>query len=122
VKREQQRNKRALNACLAELRESVASDMLPAFNPVCHLVKGNHRDEIVRLTVSVEADLVVVGDLEHSGLTGLIVESTAEAVSKRLHCSVLIVKPPGGASRRWLWRRCTPFARSPIPDLDCAFA
>jgi monovalent cation:proton antiporter-2 (CPA2) family protein len=95
VKSEQQRNKRALNACLAELRESVASDMLPAFNPVCHLVKGNHRDEIARLTASLEADLVVVGDLEHSGLTGLIVESTAEAVSKRLHCSVLIVKPPG---------------------------
>ncbi len=95
VKTEEQRNKRALNTCLTELRESVASDILPAFNPVCHLVKGNHRDEIVRLAVSIEADLVVVGDLAHSRLTGLIVDSTAEAVSKRLNCSVLIVKPPG---------------------------
>ncbi|MDJ0957178.1 MAG: hypothetical protein QNI91_09985 [Arenicellales bacterium] len=33
----------------------------PAFNPVCHLVKGNHREEILRLAVSLEADLVVVG-------------------------------------------------------------
>ena len=95
VKREQQRNKRALNTCLTELRESVSSDMLPAFNPVCHLVKGNHRDEIVRLAVSIEADLVVLGDLAHSGLTGLIVDSTAEAISKRLNCSVLVVKPAG---------------------------
>ena len=95
MKTEEQRNKRALDTCLIELRESVASDMLPAFNPVCHLVKGNHRDEIVRLAVDIEADLVVVGDLAHSRLTGLIVDSTAEAVSKRLNCSVLIVKPPG---------------------------
>jgi len=95
VKSEQQRNKRALNACLTELRESVASDMLPAFNPVCHLVKGSHRDEIVRLAVRMDADLVVVGDLAHSGLTGVIVDSTAEAISRRLKCSVLVVKPPG---------------------------
>jgi len=91
---EQQRNRQALNTCLTELRESVASDMLPAFNPACHLVKGSHRDEIIRLAVSMEADLVVVGDLVHSGLTGLIVDSTAEAIVRHLNCSVLIVKPP----------------------------
>jgi monovalent cation:proton antiporter-2 (CPA2) family protein len=94
VESEQQRNRQALNTCLTELRESVASDMLPAFNPVCHLVKGNHRDEIVRLAVSMEADLVVVGDLAHSVLTGLIIDSTAEAITRHLNCSVLIVKPP----------------------------
>jgi len=93
VESEQQRNRQALNTCLTELRESVASDMLPAFNPVCHLVKGNHRDEIVRLAVSMEADLVVVDDLAHSRITGLIIESTAEAITKHLDCSVLIVKP-----------------------------
>ena len=93
VESEQQRNRQALNACLSELRESVASDILPAFNPVCHLVKGSHRDEIVRLAINMEADLVVVGDLVHSGLTGLIVDSTAEAITRHLNCSVLIVKP-----------------------------
>ncbi|MEJ1403826.1 MAG: monovalent cation:proton antiporter-2 (CPA2) family protein [Candidatus Sedimenticola sp. (ex Thyasira tokunagai)] len=94
VEREQKRNKKALNTCLSELRESMASDVLPAFNPVCHLVKGSHRDEIVRLAVSVEADLVVVGDLVHSGITSLIVDSTAAAITKHLDCSVLVVKPP----------------------------
>ena len=72
----------------------MASDALPAFNPVCHLVKGNHRDEIVRLAVSLEADLVVVGGLPQSVLTGLIVDSTAEAITRHLDCSVLVVKPP----------------------------
>ncbi len=94
VEREQKRNKEALNTCLSELRESMASDMLPTFNPVCHLVKGSHRDEIVRLAVSMEADLVVVGDLVHSGITSLIIESTALAISNHLDCSVLVVKPP----------------------------
>ncbi len=94
VEREQKRNKKALNTCLSELRESVASDVLPAFNPVCHLVKGSHRDEIVRLAASMEADMVVVGDLVHSGITGLIVDSTATAIIKHLDCAVLVVKPP----------------------------
>ena len=76
------------------MRESIASDVLPAFNPVCHLVKGSHRDEIVRFAVSLEADLVVVGDLVPSGITGLIVDSTAAAIAKHLDCSVLVVKPP----------------------------
>ena len=95
VEREKKRSKKAMNKCLSELHESMASDVLPAFIPVpvCHLVKGNHRDEIVRFAVSMDADLVVVGDLAHSGITSLFVESTAVAISKRLNCSVLIVKP-----------------------------
>ena len=38
----------ALDTCLADLRESVANELLPALSPVCHLVKGSHRDEITR--------------------------------------------------------------------------
>jgi len=94
VQREQKRNKKALDRCLAELNESTASNALHPFNPVCHLVKGGHRDEIVRLAVSMEADLVVVGGLAHSGITGFIVDSTAEAITKQLDCSVLVIKPP----------------------------
>ncbi len=94
VEREQNRNKEALNTCLSELRESMAGDVLSAFDPVCHLAKGNHRDEIVRHAKHMEADLVVVGDLEHSRITDLMVESTSENIIKRLECSVLVVKPP----------------------------
>ena len=94
VEYEQTRNKEALNTCLSELRESIASERLPALNPVCHLVKGGHRDEILRLAVSLEADLVVVGTAARTRLTSLIVQSTAEAITKHLDCSVLVVKPP----------------------------
>jgi len=94
VESEEKRNMQALNMCLSELRESVESDVLPAFNPVCHMVKGNHRDEIIRSAANLGADLVVVGGLINSELTGLIVDSTAEAIVKNLNCSVLVVKPP----------------------------
>ncbi|MCG6868169.1 MAG: universal stress protein, partial [Gammaproteobacteria bacterium] len=94
VQSEQDRNRKALDRCLAELNESTASDALPPFKPVCHLVKGSHRDEIVRLAASMKADLVVVGGLAHSGITGFIADSTAESIARYLNCSVLVVKPP----------------------------
>ena len=91
---EKKRNRVALKSCLSDLRESMDSDVLPAFQPICHLAKGNHRDEIIRAANEVGADLVVLGDLGHTGLTRLIVESTAEAITRQLRCSVLVVKPP----------------------------
>jgi monovalent cation:proton antiporter-2 (CPA2) family protein len=95
VESQQKRNQEALNTCLAKVRSSLASELLPAFNPVCHLVKGGRREELLRLAVSLEADLVVVGSAGRSGITALIVESTAETLAKGLYCSVLVVKPPG---------------------------
>ncbi|MCG6860373.1 MAG: monovalent cation:proton antiporter-2 (CPA2) family protein [Chromatiaceae bacterium] len=95
VESQQKRNQEALNACLAKVRDSLASKMLAAFNPVCHLVKGGRREELLRLATSLEADLVVVGSAGRSGITALIVESTAETLAKGLDCSVLVVKPPG---------------------------
>ena len=71
-----------MNACLSELRESMAGEMLPAFNPVCHMVKGSRRDEIVRLAVSMEADLVVVGTWT-LGNHRLIQDSTGAAITKQ---------------------------------------
>ena len=91
---ELKRNKEALESILSQLRESRQSEMLPAFNPVCHMVKGNHRDTIIRLTVDLQADLVVVGTAAHSGITDFIVDSTATIITRQMNCSVLVVTPP----------------------------
>ena len=40
VESEQKRSQEAMNTCLFEVRESMAGAMLPALNPLCHLVKG----------------------------------------------------------------------------------
>lgn len=94
VDQELKRNREALETMLAEQRESMESGLLQAFNLVCHMVKGSHRDEIVRLAVDLQADLVVVGTAAHSGITDFIVDSTATAITRQLQCSVLVVKPP----------------------------
>jgi CPA2 family monovalent cation:H+ antiporter-2/glutathione-regulated potassium-efflux system protein KefB len=95
VEREHTRNEEALNTCLSEVRELISDTMRPAFRPVCHVVKGSRHDEILRLADRLGADLVVVGAAARSRLTSLVVESAAEAIAKRLDCSVLVVKPPG---------------------------
>ncbi|MFC1680480.1 monovalent cation:proton antiporter-2 (CPA2) family protein [Pseudomonadota bacterium] len=92
VASEQQRNRAALDASLSELNESMNNNVMSAFKPVCHLVKGSHQNEIIRMASSMNADLVVVGGIIHSGISGLIVDSTAEAVAKNVDCSVLIIK------------------------------
>jgi monovalent cation:proton antiporter-2 (CPA2) family protein len=95
VESEQTRNQEAFNACVSEVRESLASELLSAFNPVCHMVKGGRREEILRLANSLEADLVVVGTAARSGFTAMVIPSAAESIAKSLDCSVLVVKPPG---------------------------
>ena len=95
VESEQKRNQEAMSTCLSEVRESMASEILPAFNPECHMVKGNRRDEILKVAARLEADLVVVGTVARSGFTALIIESAAAEIARSLNCSVLVVKPPG---------------------------
>jgi nucleotide-binding universal stress UspA family protein len=77
------------------VRESLGSEVLSAFNPVCHVVKGGRREEIRRLATSLEADLVVVGTAARSGFTAMVIQSAAESIATSLDCSVLVVKPPG---------------------------
>jgi len=60
-----------------------------------HLEQGNAADVLLRVAHSLPADLLVMGAVSRSRLQQLFVGSTAELVLDRLHCDVLIVKPPG---------------------------
>ncbi|MCP5417577.1 MAG: cation:proton antiporter [Chromatiaceae bacterium] len=93
VAQEQKRNREALETMLAQLRESRNTAMAPVFNPVCHMIKGSHRDAIISKAIELEADLVVVGSEKSSGITSLIVDSTATTIARQLSCSVMMVKP-----------------------------
>jgi universal stress protein E len=41
------------------------------------------------------ADLVVMGTIARTGISGLIIGNTAESILDQLTCSVLAIKPPG---------------------------
>jgi nucleotide-binding universal stress UspA family protein len=42
-----------------------------------------------------QADLFVVGAVARTGISGVIIGNTAEAILNQLTCSVLAIKPPG---------------------------
>ena len=43
-------------------------------------------------------DLVVMGSVGRSGLSGMLIGNTAERILRKLPCSVLVVKPDGFVS------------------------
>jgi len=56
---------------------------------------GQAQKEIPRLAKSLEADLVVMGTVARTGVAGLFIGNTAEAILEQIECSVLAVKPEG---------------------------
>lgn len=66
-----------------------------------HFAVGEPVDEIVRLSDSVSADLVLIGAHDTVGaLERLLVGSVTENVMRRVHCSVMAVRSKERAPRR----------------------
>ena len=55
--------------------------------------KGDPGDMIVDYADKNEIDLIVMGTIGRSGMSGLIIGNTAEKVIERVNCSVLAIKP-----------------------------
>jgi nucleotide-binding universal stress UspA family protein len=65
-----------------------------------HLVKGDPRVVIADFATNRQIDLLVVGTVGRTGVTGRIIGNTAEAVITRLPCSMLVIKPDERRARR----------------------
>ncbi|MEB8431056.1 universal stress protein [Cocleimonas sp. KMM 6892] len=64
-------------------------------NPQMHLVDGNPVERIPELVVSDDIDLLVMGTVCRTGITGFLIGNTAEVVLDQVNCSVLTLKPEG---------------------------
>ena len=60
-----------------------------------HLIKGYARKEIPLFTKEINADLVIMGTVDRTGIPGLFMGNTAESILNQLDCSVLAIKPQG---------------------------
>ena len=60
-----------------------------------HLLKGSARELVPELAKKLKAELIVMGTVARTGIQGLIIGNTAEAILNQVDCSVLAVKPPG---------------------------
>ncbi len=63
--------------------------------PETHLIRGDPRKEIPTFADKIDADLVVMGTVGRTGISGFIMGNTAETILNKLDCSVLALKPPG---------------------------
>jgi len=60
-----------------------------------HMVSGDPRIVLPRLADRLNIGLIVMGTVARTGLSGLIMGNTAEAILRSVECSVLAVKPEG---------------------------
>jgi nucleotide-binding universal stress UspA family protein len=92
-----ERNRRALamESALAALGRRMGDEAMGRLKLVRHLPKGWARDELPLLARRVAADIVVLGTLARTGVPGLLMGNTAEAILHQIDCSVLALKPDG---------------------------
>jgi len=98
VEKEQALHKQGLYTLGEKLRELIGDDAYNYLSPRFHLPKGPAKKMIPALTAELQADLVVMGTVARTGISGFIIGNTAEAILDQLACSVLAIKPPGFAT------------------------
>jgi nucleotide-binding universal stress UspA family protein len=98
IEAERRRHGQALALALADLEARAGAEAMHWLKPVRHLPKGSPREELPALAERIDADILVLGTLGRSGVSGLLIGNTAESVLQRLDCAVLAVKPAGFVS------------------------
>jgi nucleotide-binding universal stress UspA family protein len=95
VAKEQASHRTELYRLAEELRGWIGKDAYDHLSPGFHLPKGPAKKVIASMAAELRADLVVMGTVARTGISGLIIGNTAEAILDQLTCSVLAIKPPG---------------------------
>ena len=95
VEKDRSLHQNGLNMLMEKLSERIGRDVYQKLSPHLHLPQGDAQQLIPGLSASQQTDLVVMGTVARTGISGFIIGNTAEAVLDQLDCSVLAVKPPG---------------------------
>jgi len=77
------------------LRKQIGREAYNYLSPHFHLRKGQASQAIIALAAELPADLIVMGTVARTGISGLIIGNTAESILEQVNCSVLALKPPG---------------------------
>lgn len=91
-------HERALHRYREQLKERIGIEAYNHLAPQFHLRRGAASRVIPAMIGELQADLVVMGTVARTGIAGLLIGNTAEAILEQVQCSVLAVKPPGFVS------------------------
>lgn len=86
--RERLLHRKYLNALLEQVD-------VTELKPHLHLIEGDPVERIPELVVEQGIDLLVMGTVCRTGISGFLIGNTAEEVLNQIDCSVLTVKPEG---------------------------
>jgi universal stress protein E len=95
VEGERSYHESALNRLRDQLRDRIGKEAYDHLSPQFHLRRGAASTVIPETAKQLQADLVVMGTVSRTGIAGLFIGNTAEAILEQLQCSILAVKPPG---------------------------
>lgn len=98
VNTEHLRHQQGLDRLIHRLRGWIGTDAYDYLKPCPHLLRGSAPETIPALAERLEFDLVVIGTTGRTGIPGLIIGNTAEAILSQLKCALLAVKPDGFVS------------------------
>lgn len=90
-----QQHEQNLNILMDEIIKKLGQDALKYLKLQKHLLKGSPRKVIPAFSKEIKADLVVMGTVARTGISGFFMGNTAETILNQLDCSVLAVKPQG---------------------------
>lgn len=95
--REQQRqlHSSGLQSLIKKVNDQSSQHALDYLKPQIHLLEGSARRKIPQLAQQIEADLLVMGTVARTGISGFIMGNTAETILNQIDCSVLAIKPEG---------------------------
>lgn len=95
VEGEHERHRKELYRLAEQLRGWIGKEAYDYLSPSFHLPKGPAKRVIAPLAAELRADLVVMGTVARTGISGVFIGNTAEAILDQLTCSVLAIKPTG---------------------------
>lgn len=95
ITEEGNRQKQHLKDLLNEVGAKLGPETMEYIWPQKHFIKGLPSIEIPNCAKQIEADVIVMGTLARTGISGLFIGNTAETILNLIDCSVLAVKPQG---------------------------
>lgn len=95
VEQVRHRHEASLEGLMRRVTSTLGQDAAEYLNPRPHLVKGWARKEIPILAKQLAADVIVMGTVARTGISGFIMGNTAEMILNQIDCSVLAIKPSG---------------------------
>ncbi|MBF0255579.1 MAG: universal stress protein [Gammaproteobacteria bacterium] len=95
VEQERRRQQDIMERVLQWLKQHLGEQTYAYLKPQVHLLQGDPSRLISAQAKRLDTDLVVMGSLARTGISGLFIGNTAETILEQMQCGVLAVKPEG---------------------------